>query len=93
MSNENKNEITKIIGRISKAGREYFQTAIMEEGKTESTFIPVFLKKGVEKLNYKTKEKKVDKRGVVYTLYEVPTYNVFMPKNENGKIERAIITR
>ena len=94
MSKENKEELTKIIGRISKAGKEYYQTAIMEEGKTESTFIPVFLKKGVEKLNYKTMERKVDKRGVAYTLYEVPTYNVFMPVEEkSGRIERAIITR
>ncbi len=94
MSKENKEELTKIIGRISKAGKEYYQTAIMEEGKTESTFIPVFLKKGVEKLNYTKMERKVDKRGVAYTLYEIPTYNVFMPVEEkSGRIERAIITR
>lgn len=81
----------KIIGRISKAGKEYFQTAIKEEGKEESTFIPVFFKKGVEKLNYISKENKVDKRGVVYTLYTLNAKNVFMPLEESGKIEKAII--
>lgn len=84
----------KIIGRISKQGKEYWQTAIKEEGKEESTFIPVFLKKGVEKLNYTSMEKKVDKRGVVYTLYEIDDKNVFMPKNEEtGKVEKAIVTK
>ena len=82
----------KIIGRISKAGKEYFQTALNEEGK-ESVFIPVFLKKGIEKLNYESMEKKVDKRGVVYTLYELNTKNVFMPTEEDGTIKRAIITK
>ncbi len=83
----------KIIGRISKQGKEYFQTAIKEEGKDESTFIPVFLKKDVKTLNYKTMEKKVDKRGVVYTLYEVEDKNVFMPTEEDGTIKKAIITK
>lgn len=86
-------ETTKLIGRISKAGKEYLQTAIREEGKEESTFIPVFLKKGIEKLNFISCEKKVDKRGVVYTLYEVETRNVFMPKEEDGSIKKAIITK
>lgn len=87
-------ETIKIIGRISKAGREYWQTAIKEEGKEESTFIPVFLKKGVEKLNYKTMERKVDKKGVAYTLYEIEAKNVFFPepKDEND-IKKAIITK
>lgn len=82
-----------IIGRISKQGKEYWQTAIKEEGKEESTFIPVFLKKGITTLNYKSMEKKVDKRGVVYTLYEIEDKNVFMPKEEDGTIKKAIITR
>lgn len=89
-----KKEIIKIIGRISKAGKEYLQTAIQIEGKEDSKFIPVFLKKGIEKLNYNTKENKVDKRGVVYTIYEVPAKNVFMPINEETKeIEKAIVVR
>lgn len=83
----------KIIGRISKKGIEYWQTAIKEEGKEESTFIPVFLKKGIEKLTYKSMEKKVDKRGVVYTLYDVDDKNVFIPKEEDGTVKRAIITK
>lgn len=84
----------KLIGRISKAGQEYLQTAIKEEGKEQSTFIPVFLKKGVEKLNYISKEKKVDRRGEVYTLYEVEAANVFFPplRDENDKL-KAIITK
>lgn len=84
---------TKIIGRISKAGKEYFQTAINVEGQEDNKFIPVFLKKGLDKLNYISKENKVDKRGVVYTLYDVDSKNVFMPVEENGEIARAIITK
>lgn len=86
-------ETIKIIGRISKKGVEYFQTAIKVEGEEESKFIPVFLKKGVEKLNYISKENKVDKRGVVYTLYEVSSKNVFFPKNEAEVIDKAIIMK
>lgn len=89
---ENK-EIVKVIGRISKKGVEYYQTAIRVEGQEESKFIPVFLKKGVEKLNYNSMEKKVDKRGVVYTLYEIPAKNVYMPANEDGTIDKAIIMK
>lgn len=84
----------KIIGRISKAGNEYWQTAIREEGKTEDTWIPVFLKKGVEKLNFKTMERKLDKRGVAYTLYEVEDKNCFMPPVKDEKdIKKVIITK
>lgn len=90
---EIKNEIVKIIGRISKKGVEYFQTAIKVEGQEQSDFIPVYLKKGVEKLNYKSMEKKVDKRGVVYTLYEIPAKNVYMPANEDGTVDKAIIMK
>lgn len=87
-------ETIKIIGRISKAGKEYWQTAIKEEGKEESTFIPVFLKKGVEKLNFERMEKKFDKRGVAYTLYEVNAKNVFFPEPKDEKdIKKAIITK
>ena len=87
-------ETVKLIGRISKKGNEYLQTAIHVEGQEESKFIPVFFKKGLEKLNYISVEKKVDKRGVVYSLYEVDSKNVFFPKDETtGEIERAIITK
>lgn len=82
----------KIIGRISKAGKEYLQTTLNKDGE-ESIFIPVFLKKGLEKLNFESMEKKVDKRGVVYTLYSVNAKNVFMPTEEDGTIKRAIITK
>lgn len=84
----------KIIGRISKKGNEYYQTAIKVEGQEESKFIPVFLKKGINKLNFKTKETKLDKAGVAYSLYEVEDKNVFMPVDETTKqVERAIITK
>lgn len=84
----------KLIGRISKKGVEYLQTAIKVEGKEESKFIPVFLKKGVEKLNYISVENKIDKAGVVYKLYTVADNNVFMPIDEETKeIEKAIIMR
>lgn len=86
-------ETIKLIGRISKKGNEYLQTAINAEGQEDNKFIPVFLKKGIEKLNYISLEKKVDKRGVVYTLYEVDKKNVFFPTNEDGIVERAIITK
>ncbi len=86
-------EIVKIIGRISKAGKEYWQTAIKVEGQEESKFIPVFLKHDVEKLNYLSMEKKVDKRGVVYTLYELDKKNVFFPVEEDGTVAKAIVTK
>lgn len=87
-------ETVKIIGRISKAGKEYLQTAIKLEGKEESEFIPVFLKKGVEKLNFETSEKKFDKRGVAYTLYSVNAKNVFFPEpKDETDTRRAIVTR
>lgn len=87
-------ETIKLIGRISKAGNEYWQTTVKDEGAEESRFIPVFLKKGIEKLNFISQEKKVDKRGVVYTLYEVEKKNVFFPVDETtGLVERAIITK
>lgn len=86
-------ETIKIIGRISQAGKEYFQTAIREEGKEDSTFIPVFLKKGVEKLNFISKEKKVDKRGEVYVLYEVDKKNVFFPAPGEDGFKKAVVTK
>lgn len=90
---EIKEDIVKVIGRISKAGNEYFQTAIHDEGDEQGTFIPVFLKKGVEKLNYKSKEVKKDKNNVVYSLYEIEARNVFMPLDKDGKCTKAIVTR
>lgn len=94
-------ETIKLIGRISKAGKEYLQTAINVEGQEDNEFIPVFLKKGLEKLNFISQEKKVDKRGVVYTLYEVDKKNVFFPDpeeitNDDGTItikKKAIIMK
>lgn len=87
-------ETVKLIGRISKKGEEYLQTAIHVEGQEQSEFIPVFFKNGLEKkLNYNSVEKKVDKRGVFYSLYEVDAKNVFFPKEEDGSIKRAIITK
>lgn len=84
----------KIIGRISKKGNEYYQTALKIEGQEESKWIPVFLKKGISKLNFKTKETKLDKAGVAYSLYEVEDKNVFMPIDpETNQVERAIITK
>lgn len=96
MENENKEikkEVVKVIGRISKKGNEYFQTAIKVEGKEENEFIPVFLKKGLEMFSCVSMVNKIDKRGVVYTLYEVPARNIFFPKEENGKVLKAIVTR
>ena len=85
-------ETVKLIGRISTAGKEYLQTAINVEGQEENEFIPVFLKKGLEKLNFISQEKKVDKRGVVYTLYEVDKKNVFFPEPEEIKNDDGTIT-
>ena len=93
MEKEIQKDIVKIIGRISKAGKEYFQTAIPVEGQEENKFIPVFFKTGVEKLTYKTMERKVDKRGVAYTLYELDRRNVFFPVEEDGLINKAIIMK
>lgn len=86
-------ENVKVIGRVSKAGKEYYQTAIRVEGQEQGEFIPVYLKKGVERLNYISKENKVDRRGVVFTLYEIDAKNVFFPEDEDGTITKAIITK
>lgn len=87
-------ETVKLIGRISKKGNEYWQTAINVEGQENNEFIPVFLKKGLEKLNYISVEQKVDKAGVVYRLYTVDKKNVFFPVDEeSGKVKRAIVTK
>lgn len=78
--------MVRIIGRISKKGVEYYQHALNEDEGT--VWIPVFLKKGVEKLNFETKEKKVDSRGEVYTLYNVKLKNVFFPvEAEDAEIQ------
>ena len=83
----------KIIGRISAKGNTYFQTSIMEEGKEESTFVPVFIKKSLEgKFDFTSKERKIDKRGVVYDLYEIPDKNAFKKVDEEGNI-KFILTK
>lgn len=83
----------KIIGRISAKGNTYYQTAIMEEGKEESTFVPVFVKKALAgKFEFTSKERKVDKRGVVYDLIEVPDKNAFKTTDEEGNI-KFILTK
>lgn len=83
----------KIIGRISAKGNVYYQTAIKEEGKEESTFVPVFVKKALEgKFEFTSKERKVDKRGVVYDLFEIPDKNAFKTTDEEGNI-KFILTK
>lgn len=82
----------KLIGRISAKGNKYYQTAINIEGE-ETKFLPVFLKKGLEKFEMVSLEKKVDKKGVVYELIEVPDKNVFHPPvGEDGK-DKFILTK
>lgn len=84
----------RIVGRISAKGTEYFKTALRREGEEQDAWIPVYLKKGVEKLNYQSVEKKVDSLGKVYNLYIVEDRNVFLPVDENtNKIEKAIVLR
>ena len=90
MENENKeikNEIVKVIGRISKKGNEYYQTAINVEGEQENKFIPVFLKKGVEKLNFTSMERKIDKRGVVILYMKFPhvTFSFLRKRTEKSQ--------
>lgn len=84
----------KIIGRISAKGNKYYQTAIKEEGKEESTFVPVFVKKGLEgNFEKLSLEKKVDKRGIVYELIEVADSHVFKPEPKEGETLKYIITK
>ena len=91
---ETKMETIKVIGRTSAAGKYYYQTAIHEEGNEQGRFIPVYLKKGLEKLNYKSFEKKVDKRGQVYDLYEIEKSHVFFPIDEKtNQVEKAMIVK
>lgn len=92
----------KIISRISKKGNEYYQTALNDvEG--EDKFIPVYKKKGLEKFEITSLTRKIDKRGVAYSVIEIPEKNIFFVRgsedNEDeeerdpNKIYRAIITR
>lgn len=83
----------KIIGRISAKGNTYYQTAISEEGEGYSIFVPVFVKKALEgKFEFISKERKVDKRGVVYDLFEIPDKNAFKITDEEGNI-KFILTK
>ena len=83
----------KIIGRLSAKGNMYYQTAIREEGKEESIFVPVFIKKALEgKFEFTSKERKIDKKGVVYDLYEIPDKNAFKKVDEEGNI-KFILTK
>lgn len=82
----------KIIGRISKKGNKYYQTAVNKEGE-ETKWISVFLKKGLENFEMISLEKKVDKKGVMYELIEIPDKNVFKPAPDETGFEKYIITK
>lgn len=83
----------KIIGRISAKGNTYYQTAINEPGQEKATFLPVFVKKALEgKFEFTSKEKKIDKKGVVYDLIEIPDKNAFLVTDEEGN-RKFIITK
>lgn len=94
-------DTVKVIGRISAKGTNYFQTAVKVEGEEKDVFIPVYLKKGLDKMNYISIEKKIDKNGKIYDLYTFDAKHVFFPepeevKHEDGTVElkrKAIITK
>ena len=84
----------KIIGRLSKKGNMYYQTAIKEEGMDEAKFYPVFVKKSLEgKFDIISREKKVDKKGAVYELIEVADSHVFRPEVAEGEEVKFVITK
>jgi hypothetical protein len=85
----------KIIGRISKKGNEYFQTAFNKEGEDHGEWVPVFIKKELDgKLNYTSVENKVDKRGVVYKLYDVEDKHCWIIEKPDGTgVEKVVITK
>lgn len=93
----------RIIGRFSKGSeekpsREYYQTSF-DDGIAETfdgeptNFVPVFLKKGVEKLNFDAVEVKLDKANQAYKLYTLNAKNVFIPLNEKGKVTKVIVMK
>ena len=84
----------KVIGRMSSKGKEYYQT-VVNENDDDLKFVPVFLKSGLTKLNFESKEKKVDSRGQVYTCYEINQKHCFMVMDENGtdNMVRVIIMK
>lgn len=78
-------EIVKVISRISKKGNEYYQSAINKSDGT-TDWVPVFIKKELEgKFDYISKEKKVDKAGVVYTVFELKKENVWIVPKKDEK--------
>lgn len=82
----------KIIGRMSAKGNMYYQTAVNHEG-SDTEWIPVFVKKSLEgKFEFISKEKKVDKKGVVYECIEIPDKNVFKATTETGE-PKFVITK
>lgn len=82
----------KLIGRVSQEGKKYYQAAINKEGE-ETKFIPVFVKKGLDKFEVTYLENKVDKRGRAYELIEVPDKNVFKPEPDKDGFIKYIITK
>ena len=82
----------KLIGRISLKGNKYYQTALNKENE-QTEWIPVYIKKGLEKFEIVSQERKVDKNGQVYELIEVPDKNVFKPAPGEDGVVKYIITK
>ena len=79
-------ETIKIIKRISKDGKEYFQIA--ENLENETVWKPVFISKKLRDKKFETisNERKVDKKGNVYEVLEIEKKNLFKVPEENTYI-------
>ena len=73
----------KIIKRISKAGKEYYQIA--ENTENETKWLPVFVSKKIENGDFAkvSTERKVDKNGQVFEIIEVKASNLFKPDDKD----------
>lgn len=69
----------KIIGRISKEGKAYYQYAENKDDTT--TWCPVFVSKKLPdgKFEQISRERKVDKNGNVFEVIEINERNLYKP--------------
>jgi hypothetical protein len=76
-------ETVKIIKRISKEGKDYFQIA--ENGDNETAWLPVFISTKLENKKFEiiSTERKVDKNGKVFEVLEINKKNIFKVPEKN----------
>lgn len=76
-------ETVKIVKRISKEGKDYFQIA--ENRDNETAWLPVFISTKLENKKFEiiSTERKVDKNGKVFEVLELNKKNIFKVPEKN----------